>query len=391
MRSGLRLVSLAAAPYRWPLSANHRDLSVYIAIRRELRWKRAYLVVESPDGRRHVGHRSGVAALYVPVPRLRALGLLIFGLAAVRIALRLCKPSQTVLQASDPLGSGLPAVLIKRLLHVPTLVQLQGDLLELPPEIALPKRVAIRFVTMFVLRRADRIRCVSRVLAEKAQRAGIQRERISYVPSRCDTQHFHRSSHLEAAGNIRRQLGIGPSTKVVLFVGAITVHKGVQHLLNAVALVATAQPDVRVLIVGAGPLLSVAREHAQQLGVGSIVHFIGRVPDVEVPAYMAGSDVFVLPSLDEGLPRVILEAMSMELVVVASRVGGIPEAVVDGSTGYLVPPASAELLAQALLRAMGEPHDELRARARATVVAKYDFTAGIRRYAEMLRNLIPRS
>src|SRR5207237_3250684 len=107
-----------------------------------------------------------------------------------------------------------------------------------------------------------------------------------------------------------------------------------------------------LLLVGSGPLLGELRSRARRLNIMDRVRFCGAVPNDTVPAYLALASIFVLPSLDEGLPRAVLEAMSMRLPVVATAVGGVPEVVRPYETGLIVRPADFRDLAQGLRYAL---------------------------------------
>jgi hypothetical protein len=112
-------------------------------------------------------------------------------------------------------------------------------------------------------------------------------------------------------------------------------------------------PDVEFQIVGDGPCRDQLMAQARDAGVLSHIEFIGHRDDV--PAILAGADLFVLPSESEASPTAIFDAMAAGLPVVASRVGGIPELVADGVTGLLVPPADPDALAAAVLDLLDQP------------------------------------
>jgi glycosyltransferase involved in cell wall biosynthesis len=123
-------------------------------------------------------------------------------------------------------------------------------------------------------------------------------------------------------------------------------------------------------------------ETAAAHGVGSIT-LLGRLPASDVPRFLAAVDVLALPSHDEGLPRVVLEAMAMRVPVVASSVGGIPEAVENGSSGLLVPAGDSKAFAAALGRVLANPSlaSRLGEAGRRRVVDEFDARAGWRRLA----------
>jgi glycosyltransferase involved in cell wall biosynthesis len=135
---------------------------------------------------------------------------------------------------------------------------------------------------------------------------------------------------------------------VIGSVGSLHVRKGYQYLIEAVPLVLTELPGARFVLVGEGPERLRLEQLAAELGVAGRVQFLGQRTDVS--AVLPEFDVFVLPSITEGMPNAVLEAMAAGIPVVASRVGGVPEIVQDGETGLLVEPESPSDLARSLVR-----------------------------------------
>jgi len=159
----------------------------------------------------------------------------------------------------------------------------------------------------------------------------------------------------------RKDLGIEESDKVILYLGRLAKEKGLLLLLEAAASHQLLAISYQLLIVGDGPQQEELARRAPDLGLDARIKFVGRVSYAETPKYYQAADIFVLPSTAwEGLPMTIIEAMATGLPVVASRVGGIPESVLDGETGSLVAPGNAEELAAALTNLLVE--DELRLR-----------------------------
>jgi glycosyltransferase involved in cell wall biosynthesis len=171
----------------------------------------------------------------------------------------------------------------------------------------------------------------------------------------------------------------------VLSVGRLVSAKGHGVLLEAIALAARDGAPIRLTIVGDGPRRERLEALAVELGIGGQVTFAGAVAQDRLPAMFAAADAFCLPSFAEGLPVVLMEAMATGLPPVTSGVMGIPELVVDGENGLLVPPGRADLVASALVRLARDP--ELRARlgraGRGRVVEAFD----IRREARRLHDL----
>jgi glycosyltransferase involved in cell wall biosynthesis len=133
--------------------------------------------------------------------------------------------------------------------------------------------------------------------------------------------------------------------------------KGLTHLLSAAAALQGEFPGLRIEIAGAGPERRHLEEAVARLGLAARVQFLGWVDDL--PAVLPRWDVFALPSLEEGFPVVALDAMAAGLPVVASAVGGIPELVADGKTGWLVPPADTGALVARLRDLLLRPEQRL--------------------------------
>jgi glycosyltransferase involved in cell wall biosynthesis len=152
---------------------------------------------------------------------------------------------------------------------------------------------------------------------------------------------------------MRRQLGLLPDAPVAIALSRLAWKKGVRHLVEATPRLLEAVPNAYVLIAGDGDLRDELATQARTLGVAERVRFLGTRRDALDLLHAA--DVFVMPSVVEGMSNALLEAMAVGLPVVATEVGGMPEVVVDGETGLLVPPADPERLSAALAKLLLAP------------------------------------
>lgn len=141
--------------------------------------------------------------------------------------------------------------------------------------------------------------------------------------------------------------------KVLINVASLYAHKGQTYLLKAMKEVTVQFPQAVLWIVGDGPLKEDLKKEAQALGLGERVIFWGRRTDVR--KLLSQSQIFILPSTREGIPLSILEAMAAGLPIVATRVGGVAEMVVDHKTGILCPPGEAKALAQGIISLLQDP------------------------------------
>jgi glycosyltransferase involved in cell wall biosynthesis len=169
-------------------------------------------------------------------------------------------------------------------------------------------------------------------------RVGIKGRDLTTIRNGIDIDAYSRA-HSENGNN---GAGRGQCGPVIGTVGNLYPVKGQTYLLKAIAAVAQSFPDVTCLIAGRGQLLGALQAETARLGIGDRVHFLGFRQDI--PELLREMDIFVLPSLSEGLPLSALEAMAAGKPVIATDVGGTSEAVLDGRTGFLVPPEDPQAL-----------------------------------------------
>ena len=191
--------------------------------------------------------------------------------------------------------------------------------------------------------RAAAVTVVSEALKQRLLAASVPAERIVTIPNGADTQLFHPRPRQEC----RRALNLDPGIKVILFVGRLVAIKGVNFLIEAAASLAARRRDFVICLLGEGPLRSAYEAQVAANRLTGHVRFLGNRPHAEVPVWLGAADVLCLPSLEEGCPNVVLEALSCGRPVVASRTGGIPE-MVDSRNGMLPPPGDSPALAEAL-------------------------------------------
>lgn len=179
------------------------------------------------------------------------------------------------------------------------------------------------------------------------EQSGIPLEKLFAIPNGVVQESFEMSR-----GAFRQQLGLSDETPLIAAVGRLEKQKGMDYLLEAAADVSGGFPDAVLAIVGAGPDEERLKERAGKLGLGDVVRFIGWTPDV--PQILVDADVFVLASLWEGMPNVVLEAMAARCAVVATEVGGCPEIIIHEESGLLVPPAQSKALADSMRRLLAD-------------------------------------
>jgi glycosyltransferase involved in cell wall biosynthesis len=216
---------------------------------------------------------------------------------------------------------------------------------------AVKRDARTRFMYGRVVRRAV---AISGAVRARLVAGGVPTSMIRLIPSAVDPGALYPQQGRAA---IRAEAGLA-SGELLLVVAALVHRKGIDVLLDALARLAGDGLHPALWIAGRGPAQPALERHARELGIAARVSFLGERTDVA--DLLAACDVFILPSRREGLGVAALEAMAAGRAVVATRVGGLAEAVVDERTGLLVPPEDPAALAAALARVLRDP--ELRAR-----------------------------
>ena len=224
------------------------------------------------------------------------------------------------------------AIVAAALARVPVRVASAQLFLELPPLRAIDAQHALLSACL------HRHVAVSRHVASRLrERFGVPDERIAVIPNAVATG---APAPFDAA--LRRSLGAADGTPLVLTTARLEPQKGLPYLLDA----ATMVPDASFVVAGGGPDRGALEARIAALGLANRVCLLGHRDDVH--RLLAVADLFVLPSLNEGLPLSVMEAMAAGVPVIATSAGGTAEIVRDGVTGMLVPPGDAQALADAI-------------------------------------------
>jgi glycosyltransferase involved in cell wall biosynthesis len=208
---------------------------------------------------------------------------------------------------------------------------------------------------------------------EHLERGVGQANRFAVVPSGIDLDRFRKA---RASGKVIPDWFECPShARIIGSVGWLTDIKGHRFLIDAVALLRQTYHNLHLVIIGTGDQHDALLRRAAQVGVSYAIRLLGHREDIEI--CLAGLDCFVLPSLNEGMGRALIEAMASGLPVVASRVGGIPSLIEDGKNGLLVPAGDSSALASALRRILDDPtwSNELGTHAKYSIGIRYGIPA----------------
>jgi len=198
----------------------------------------------------------------------------------------------------------------------------------------------------YVLQRADLVTAVCGFLAKETKKLAPGIKRLEVVPFGVDLKFFDplRFRH-KRNGTKTLRIGFFKHLKEIYCP---------EYLVRAFGIVSRKFSSAVLFLAGEGELRESLESLAEELGVSQKVHFLGFLEKEKVPAVMASMDITVIPSLSEGLPVAALESEALRIPVVATRVGGLPEAVEDGKTGVLVPPRNEESLAVAMIKLLSD-------------------------------------
>jgi glycosyltransferase involved in cell wall biosynthesis len=231
--------------------------------------------------------------------------------------------------------------------------------------------VSFQVVDLNAWRKADRLVSVSKNLKKEIMRKGIPSEKISVVHSGVDDEFLKEINQKKSRDVLRKKYRI--ANHYCLFVGRLAQRKGLDYLLHALE----RSSNMKCIIVGDGPQRESLLSLASTLGLQDQVIFTGFVPQEELKHFYAGADFFVLPSLAEGLPLVVLEALACGTPVIASDVAGIPEIVSDGFNGLIVPPKDVKALSEAMQKLASnlELRNDMGKNARRTVDERFGWVS----------------
>lgn len=250
--------------------------------------------------------------------RTKFIGIILFGMKSL-IKINKIKPE--IIQAQN-ITMGFIAFFAKKIFNIPYIVWGRGSDVHLQWKFK-------KFISRIVLDNADAIIALSQNMRNEMQT--ISEKDIIILPNGVDTKSFSISKNGKKTDRIR-----------ILYIGSLLPVKGVEYLIQAMKQLCQLHPDIRLTIIGDGSCRNSLEEMGRKFGLEHNINFIGKIPHQDVPNWLAKNDIFVLPSISEGMPNVLLEAMAAGLPIVASNVGGIPEIISNSKNGYLVEPKNSQ-------------------------------------------------
>jgi glycosyltransferase involved in cell wall biosynthesis len=237
-----------------------------------------------------------------------------------------------------------------------------------------------------IVRGFDRVIAVSHQIEKELLVAGVSSDKLRVVHNAIVVERYCRTGQ---RGVLTEVIGQPVPNPVIASIGRLSPEKGHSDLINAIGIVRSRGQKVSLVLIGDGPERPRLIQQIQALGLQEQVYLPGYIQEPQ--RLLEEIDLMVLPSHTEGLPNAALEALLMEVPVLATKVGGTPEVIKDGRTGRLVPAHSPEELAAGILEFLAVPAlwQHMAKQGRAMVKVNFDFSARTRKleavYAEMLR------
>ncbi len=248
-----------------------------------------------------------------------------------------------------------------------------------------PKLKFYDFIDTTVLKFFDSVVAVSPQIYDNLVKRKVNPSKLKVIQNGIDVSQFDMKAGRE---RMRKELGIKEEDFVVGSIGRLSSEKGITYLLEAAYKIKAKKRNISFVIVGEGDMKSSLIDYAKELGISDKVIFTGYREDID--KIFPVLDVFVMPSLTEGLPLALLEAMAAGKPVVASNVGGIPTVIEHGKTGILVKSRNAAEIESAILDLINDKHysDILADNGKKFVENKFSLTATIKKYEELYIKLL---
>jgi PEP-CTERM/exosortase A-associated glycosyltransferase len=255
-----------------------------------------------------------------------------------------------------------------------------------------PRYRLSRAMETYAMKRADAVVAICEGLRKEIIGRGIPESRVSVMPNAVALEDFRRESPPDPG--LADRLGVS-GRRVIGFIGSFEPYEGLSVLLDAVAILASTMPDLRLLLIGNGPEESNLRAQAQRLGILDHVIFAGHVPHAKIQAYYDLIDICVYPRLSMRLTELVtplkpVEAMARGRIVVATDIGGHREMVEDGVTGHLFPAGDPDALARAVRQTFerSDSWTEMREAARRYVEQRRNWRVNAAQYGPIYERLI---
>ena len=373
---------ISRSSYPFPISKHTQNMQTFEGWSRF--WDNIVVLSQSQSNIKKESTHNKIYGVLLPLLSNKYLNVIYFTIFGIFEINRLFKKYNfEVFQASDAGGATL-AFLASKIYNKKFIFEIQGDIFDYPSSNKIHSSL-VKFFSRFLAKRADFIRIVSPFLYSPLDELDIERKKIFLIPPRCDSNLFniHNIDHQKHKKLTQYKYNI-------LFVGNLIFAKGVDILLEAFALIEKEYSDIGLIYVGDGEEKSRLINRSIELGIDKKVMLVGRVEYKSIPSIMYYSDILVLPSREEGVGRVILEAMAMRLPVIASNVGGIPLVIDNHKDGILFEPGDVYELKNHVLFLINNKDfsDTITTNAHQKFIDNYEYEISINMFLNMYKSIL---
>lgn len=284
-----------------------------------------------------------------------------------------------IIHAYDATPDGYASLLLKRRYHLPLVCSLLGADINVYPYY---KPLTYK-LTQKVVAEADQLVAVSWALKEAVEALAQPKREIRVIYMGCDTEVFRPNE--AAREQVREFLGISAHEMIILFVGRLVEAKGIFELIEAFSQIQSRYPQTHLVFVGDDRDRAKLEVQVKQKKLDRAIHFVGVRPHSEMPTWLNAADLLVLPSHNEGLPNVVVEALACGIPVIATNVGGIPEVVEDKKSGLLIDTGDVDSLISAIesLLQDKEKRKEMGAYGRSSIEQKFSWSRSAKALKEL--------
>jgi glycosyltransferase involved in cell wall biosynthesis len=269
-----------------------------------------------------------------------------------------------------------PVFMVSVLYRLPFVITAHGS------DVRVLRKVRIvKLFQRFLLNRASYVICVSKEIKQiLALEYGLEDDKLVIIPNGYDQTLLSKKKTRHFQGRERK----------IVFVAGLRSDKDPSTLIQAFKRVTNQHAHLKLVIVGDGPLKKSLEAMSKELNIADRVQFYGQVDHEKAMTILAECDIYVLTSINEGLPTSLVEAMALGKPIIATNVGGVPEVIEDGINGLLVPPMSPERVAQAIMQLLNEPQLAKRLAAAATKsIEDYSWINVVKKHEQIYDILTP--
>ncbi len=376
------LISRSLYPH--PISKHTQNMKTFEGWLRF--WTNIVVVSQCQSGELCTSHYKNIHGVLLPLMKNKYFNVAYFTITGFFKIRQLHKQYDfDIYQASDA-GGAILALIVSRIYGKKFVFEVQGDIFDYPSQVGGKVHSSlVKFFSEMIVKKADYIRIVSPFLYDPLDRFGINREKIFLVPPRCDSTLFSEKNVAKDKPKI-----LCKNQYNLLFVGNLLIAKGVDILLEAFALIVRENPNIGLIFIGSGEEKSRLEIRAKELDIDEKVFLLGRVEYNLIPTFMYYSDILILPSIEEGVGRVLLEAMSLNLPIVASNVGGIPLVIDNNKDGLLFEVGEIESLKEKVLFLLNDAafSKEITKVAHQKFLENYEYEVSMKKFLNMYKSIL---